>query len=470
MKNYILVFLFLSMAQAVAQKNATDPLYVPTPYFSKSLDTMIAGPEPTKGLVSRPSFKRIFEKDFATLTGTNTLPVNQLILSLNQPEIQVGQLINVYANDKKSIPFLGIYPYIKGKLNKNNEFRVFKKGDIDPGVDFGGKLVFNVYGLSKNTGYYYIPKTPEVSSFLMKTNAVKALLEHQYSEAELKKRIGDLEKNIEQSLYEIDSLQAIDPGKQLLIAQLQEKVYKDQVALKPLQEMVNNESKRLKYIAEKVYEAEKDAPWSFRKFIYLTLEGNTGNQTFNIYRNNAIEEDQNFRKNTLGISANYASFGKHGNMVLYAKYDRSFTNQFLSDDAITLVSDSLLSGTKYKISESKEVFNVNGLSDVQFNKKSAEDILSLGATYLSSKGAKLGATVLYKSNLSTKVANLRIGGIVPVTLDKSDAKPSNIIIELVLPDLYTQEKTNIKNKEKNGDTVWNRAYVNLKVGIPINLL
>lgn len=473
----ILVFAF---STAFAQKFATDqlevPLKVPTslpPGFVAAAGANVST-KPVTNLVSRPSFKKIFEKDFSTLAGSNNLPVNQIILSLNAPEIQVGQMINIFANSTRSIPFLSLYPYIKGKLNKNDEFKIVKNKEIDPGIDFGGKLIFNLYGLSRQTGYYFDPNDPDVQLFVMKTNAVKSKLSLKYSADNISKEIVRLQQEIDQYAKEVDSLIFLgvlrnDPK----ITNRQEKIYDNTLEMKPLLEMDNNDSKRRKFIADKIYEVEKEAPWKTRQFIWVTAEGNTGNQSTNIFRNSIIEENQNFRKNNFGASANYSFFStKKKNIVvnLFAKYERSITNKFLADDAISLVTDSLISGSKYKISESSEVYNVSQLSDAQFKEKAGENILTAGGTFLSGTLKKWGFTANYRSNLTSKVTNFKIGLIIPVIMDNAKAEQSNIILELVMPDINTKSAASIKSKAETGQTVWGRSYINLKVGIPINVL
>ena len=55
-------------------------------------------------------------------------------------------------------------------------------------------------------------------------------------------------------------------------------------------------------------------------------------------------------------------------------------------------------------------------------------------------------------------------------MDNAKAEQSNIILELVMPDINTKSAASIKSKADTGQTVWGRSYLNLKVGIPINVL
>jgi len=524
------------------QKNATDLLKITnsTPPGEITISNFIkdsfqkSSSKNLNNLVSRPSFKKIFQKDFSALTGTNNLPLNQFVVSLNKPEIQLGQIYHIYRNQYKSIPILGLNPYIKGKLNKDDEFRISKNKEIDPGIDLGGRLVINPIGLFKGTGYFFDANDPNTALFVMKNNILKEKLEIENETAELKKTISELElknkndsKQIEfltnlansdnsillQKLADliaenlkfdeelrtlgrtvnsdscnynceiisfkmkitenktvIDSLKKLVPPHNEEILKLKEAIYQSSSKIAKANELLSNASITKKLKEDTIFEAEKDAPWTRRNFIWMTVEGNTSKQSVNLFRKNKIEEDQSFRKNTFGTSVNYSSFSKTQTFNVFIKYERSFTNRFLANGSLTLVSDSLITGSIYKISTSKDVYDVSKLTDSEFSKKGGDNILTIGSTFLWGEIKKWGFTGSYKSELSTSVTNIRLGAVIPVIMNSAKAEQSNIILELVMPDINTKTATSIKNKAENGQTVWGRCYVNLKVGIPINLL
>lgn len=554
MKNHLLLILcfLLTALGALGQKNATDSLYAGPPVrFSKSLEptrTIASASDAPRinNLVSQSSFKRAFQKDFSTLAGNNNLPVNQLIVSLNKPEILVGQLIDV-VNPKLSIPLISFYPYIKGNLNDDDEFRLTKDSKIHPSIGLGGKVVIIPAGLKSGTGYFFNSADSATRLFIDKNNLLKKKIKEKYKVSEIQKRILKLEGEINDIDTQLNEnnllsrylksprafafstigdtlllLKEVSTGEKLTFDRIKiegttnqklnkagrvDKVesvsdgfrvtYRSnlQTVLTPADligdttslntSLTNLREKRLakveQYIAEKellkkrvavlkeleedaVYEIEKEAPWTLRRFYWFTLEGSTGNQSANLFRNGVIEEELQFRKNVAGASANFAYFRKGLVVTLVGKLDWLMTNNFFNDDPLTFVRDSLYSGSVYKTSTSTEAYDVSKLSDTQFDKVDPKALVTVGATLLWGTDKKKGINLNYQRKQDTKVVNLKMGLIIPVILDNSKAEQSNVILEMVLPDLNSQIAKNA------GKSTWQRKYFNLKVGIPINLL
>jgi hypothetical protein len=577
MKTYLLfcTCFLLTALGALAQKNATDLLSPKFRVFRPAADPRegIMADSVERGLdalgelvmvtsidkkalpniVSRSSFRRIYRSDFSKISGTNDLPIGQVIVSLTKPAIQVGQLIPIYVNSTKSIPILGLYPYIKGKLNDDDEFRLGKRGEIDPGVAFGGKLVYFPAGKGRYTGYYHRPDR-KTQLFVEKNDFLKHQVEAEYHPTYILNRIDELEEEIQElenqignreflldylqnspyystqilpdqviirlnrgflagqnevifnlneiervlsekiaSAGRIQSLRETPAGIEVTqksqltnvltvselvgkekdlkkgLKELREKKFTKTEELLKFVELIKKDGtpdhikiKKLK--EDKVYEAEKNAPWTARHFLWFTVDGLLEKQTVNLFRNGGIEEDLKFNKNVVGYSANFAYFTKHWVFTIMGKYDYTLTNKFLYNDPINFLTDSLIANTPYRTSESVSAYDVSKLSDREFSEKQNRGIITLGGTMLYGVDKKFGLNINYRHESVNKVANLKLGAILPVILDNSKAEQSNIILELVLPDLKTKSVENV------GKTPWQRRYYNLKVGIPINLL
>ena len=100
-----------------------------------------------ENLVSNSSFKKIYTRDFSALSGITVQPQNQLILTLNKPEIFLGGMLP-FTRKGKAIPAVGFYPYFIGKLNDDGEFIFRKAREYDPNIGIGGKLFINPLALS----------------------------------------------------------------------------------------------------------------------------------------------------------------------------------------------------------------------------------------------------------------------------------------------------------------------------------
>lgn len=567
MKNFLLlsIYLLLGALSVSGQKKSLDTFYSS---YSKGVKANKKGaannsnPIPQFGnLVTRPSFRKIYRSNFSSVSGTNNLPTSQIIVTLNKPALQVGQLIPIHWNDTKTIPFLGLYPYITGRLNDDDEFQLTKSPDIDPKIGSGIKLVFLPIGLSKGTNFFFDPSKDATKLFIEKNNLLKEQLKKEYNRTQidsnitkLKKDINDIQIDIEKTEFLLryqknrdDFRFSIENDKVLLIetqtiqsipftlldiekvivgkwdksgrinrlgpsgdliqiifqSALQDKLHPSELVddiptltktlrtLKEkkvekaeeelkLEELLETQPKFLKFLGvksklekfidDKVYEAEKDAPYTVKHFLWFTYERSGIVQSANVFRNNAIEENLSFRKKVRGVSANYSRFSKKWVWSFSVKYDVSTTNKFFDDKIKSYIDDSLITGTQYKTSEIKEAYDVNTLSNTQFNEKLDKGIWTVGGTGLFGDKKKYGLTINYRWLTDTKVANLKIGAIIPALMDNAKAEQTNIILELVLPDVWTKAPKSITNQQTKGEKLWDRHYFNLKVGIPINLL
>ncbi len=548
----LLLVLLVSMFSAYGQKKTTDKSR-----FSLKADTSNFGkkmPINNSNLVSYSSFKRIFKRDFASVVGTNNLPTNQLIVGLNKPEILFGKLFQIYKDPSKSMPILGLYPFLGGKLNNDDEFRLGINNTNSIHLKYGGKVVFFPLGLAKKTRYFFNLSDSKTKLFIDKNQLIKQKLISDYDKTTFeakKKKLSDEEKQIEEEITQktenaktikyLLGLKStlnikVDDTNKLTISQeggvnsivfekdeiesaiqnirknngfirtvgvKNKNVFiltneKDTINISPVDilksldisddDISNLKDKKNKIIAkkieveeldassekdlkkmleDKIFEAEKDAPWTKRHFLWFTLDYDNIPQSVNLFRNNSIEKDQIYRNGSLGISINYSYFKKKLGFNGFAKFEKYNNNSFLTDyDAITILKDSILTGTQYKIAESTEVYDVRKLTTSQLVEKSNRNLLTLGMTILKSFGdidKKYGVTTEYKSDLDKKIANLKIGLIFPVILDNSKAEQSNLIFELVLPDVHSKSIG-------NDESAFKRSYINLKLGIPINFL
>lgn len=585
MKNFLLlsVCMLLGALSVSGQKKSTDKLPVePTPPVNEPAVTgfteraRVSATFPRYGnLVSRPSFKRIYRKDFSAVTGTNNLPVSQVAITLNKPAIQVGQFIPLYADTLTTVPVFGLYPYISGRLNDDDEFKIATTSKIDPKVGFGGKIVFIPAGKSRGTGYFFDPLAPSTKLFIEKNNLLKQKLKEEYETAQINAAIDKLagkriekkgkmlldemgqplreqngeinkledqikknefllrylrskenikitvnktgvfmsENDIIKHSFNLLAIEKVLTGKQDEAGRIQEinalesqkisvtfksklqdtlsiayligdsasikeahialleKQFEKRGKLLELNELLKKKQKDLdELFDDKVYEAEKNAPYTSKRFFWFTLEGDSRNQSANLFRNNVIEENKSFRRSSWGVSVNYAWFAKKWIWTFSVKREVNNSRQFLENDPSSYIADSLLPGGKYKTAKTTEAYDVSTLSNSDLRQTVDKVVWTAGGTILYGETKKYGLTANYRLLKETKIANLKLGLIFPVILDNAKGEQSNIILELVMPDIHTKIPDNLKKRLADGDKVWNRSYFNLKVGIPINLL
>lgn len=422
----------------------------------------------SKNLVSDASFRKIFRRDFTALAGTNNLPITQIVVGLNKPEIQVGKLFSFRKNKYKSIPIVGFYPFISGKLNSDDEFRLRTGQTNDVNIGYGAKALFILSGLTHNTWHFFDSTITKTKVFKEKNDLLKRKLRLQYSLSGMDTTLKKIEVENKDYIHQIDSLRKNNvKDVELKVIELTEKIHENAAKDSLLRQYIKSDSTLKVFIDDSIYEVEKDAPWTRRHFVWFTLDYSDNAQNANVFRNKTIEKDQTFRNNAIGFSANWSYLKPKSIFNLFGKFEKSITNKFLGDyDAITFVEDSVVVGTKYKTSKSVEAYDVSQLNNTQYDEKSNKSILTLGATYLRGKDKKYGITANYRTDLDKNIANLKVGFIIPVILDNAKAEQSNLIFELGLPDLYSKNADNIGKNEG----AFKRAFVNIKIGIPINVL
>lgn len=430
----------------------------------------LEGTEISKDLVSDVSFRKIFKRDFTALAGTNNLPITQIVVGLNKPEIQVGKLFSFRKNKYKSIPTFGFYPFLNGKLNSENEFRLRTGQTNDVNIGYGAKVLFIPFGLTTDTWHFFDDDLTETKLFRQKNDLLKRKLRLQYSPSAMNATLNNIRAENKKYEYQIDSLEKNQtPDFELKVIGIRGKIYENAAKDSLLNQYLSDTThlKLKTFMDDSIYEAEKNAPWTKRHFFWFTFDYNDNAQSANVFRNKTIEKKQTFRNNSLGISGNYSFLKPKTIINIFAKFEVNITNKFLEDfNAITFVEDTVVVGTKYKTSKSIEAYDVSKLSNTQFDEKSNKNILTIGATYLKGKDKKYGITANYRTDLDRNIANLKLGVIIPVILDNAKAEQSNLIFELGLPDLYSKNVDNIGNNE----SAFKRAYVNIKIGIPINVL
>lgn len=547
MKTYLLfcTCFLLTALGVLGQKRATDQLSLDTlkranPLLTKN-DKKIIGTAKLPNLVSGPSFQKIFKRDFSTVVGNNNLPTNQLIVSLNKPEITLGQLFQIFSF-YKSIPLISAYPYINGSLNNKDEFNLYENSQVNPNINGGGKIVFMPQAFFKGTGYFFKPDE-STKMYIEKNNDLKKAIKKKYTAGGLTesrdKLIGDsLEckkdiikyellreyvrrkqnfsrnvlidkivitdnnngqsdtisiKNIKSlsadKAIEIDSLKEVNDTIRVIFKSqastfltdstlfesdadyterlntLREKYITINQELEEAKELLTKSQSRWKKLKrEEVYEIEKDAAWTRRRFFWITGELSTSKQEVNLFRRGIIEEGLKFNKNVRGASVNYATFTEGFVLTLTAKYDYVNANTFFDNKLNTYTKDSLITNSAYRISTNLVAYDASEMSNSDIDKKKDTKVITGGLTALWGVNKKIGLNLNYQLQQETKEANLKVGLILPIIMDNAKAEQTNIILELLLPDVSTKIEKNA------GQTPWNRKALNLKVGIPINLL
>jgi len=506
-----------------------------------------------KNLVSDVSFRKIFMRDFATVSGTNNLPNGQFTLKLNKPELEFGQILRWYPKGRsQTIPLLSLKPYISVGSNDDEDFIVATTSKFDPKVGVGGRIIFIPQALSSDTYYFFKRYSGDLKTrtFVDKNDLLKKELKEKYeghaiSTATVDAEISVLDTQLltsqlllrfQQSpnkflvdvtsssiqlietstgqlltlnlaeikkllIYkhldfnELDSIsdagsqsigvtfgtsittfpisslfddvvtltKAIPELKRKRFAKAEEKVKLDELRIGTKKELK-------KFLEDTVYAAEKDAPWTKRILFWLALDINGRNQSVNIFRQDTVQENQLFRKNVFGLSANIASFTKEWAWKASATFDRSTINKFFDDTPKTFMTESPVASGAYKVTKSMSAYDVNSLSEADFNTRVKTSIWTVEGTLLYGETKKYGITANYTIKARTKEANLRAGLVLPVILDDAKGEQSNIIFELVIPDIHAKKEENAFKQQFDGETPWKRGYFNIKVAIPINLL
>ncbi|CAH0994225.1 hypothetical protein EMA8858_00334 [Emticicia aquatica] len=401
--------------------------------------------------ITRPSFKKIFKSDFSSVIGINDLPVNQIVVGVNKPEIKIGNQLLLYKDSSKSLPWGGLFPYVKGKQNEDGEYKIFSKGKFDPTINYGVQIILFPLNFRNNPFYKFTD--------YRKAKAVKAsseLLLSKVSNEVSGKEIGNKIKKLDSIISNCDSLLLHDTN----LTRLKRNLLEVQIdsAYNKLDELKDILKDPIAYVEKAMYEKEKEIVFDQKRFFWLALDLNTERIKTNLFQNQKIIEDEIFNKNVFGLSVNHSIFKKNSVFNAFIKLDFSRKNAFLSDKKVNFVRDSLISNSSYVAEkESIEAYDTS-VPNFDRDKKGTEKILKLSATYLWGKEKKQGITIFNENNLGTKISNLKLGYIIPVILDNDKAEQSNIILEWALPDLGTFKG------------LFDRSYVNIKVGIPINIL
>lgn len=185
MKKFTLLLLLIStVVSTYAQKSGkkTDRISLKNEPDSSS----------NENLVSNSSFKKIYARDFSALSGIAVQPQNQLILTLNKPEIFLGGMLTC-PKKGKAIPAVGFYPYFIGKLNDDGEFIFRKAREYDPNIGVGGKLFINPLGfkfVENSTLYFFNNKLAKTQAFAGKRNLAQLELDKKYKTLDSLKKYG----------------------------------------------------------------------------------------------------------------------------------------------------------------------------------------------------------------------------------------------------------------------------------------
>lgn len=399
--------------------------------------------------ITRPSFKKIFKSDFSSVIGINDLPVNQIVVGVNKPEIKIGSNFLLFKDNTKSLPWGGLFPYIKGKQNDDGEYKIFNKGKFDPTINYGVQMIL-FPSCFKNKPFYKFTDSRKAKAVKASSELLLSKVSNEVSEIDNK--IAKLDTIIRKC----DSLLLNDAT----LTSLKRNLLEVQIdsAYNKCEELKNIKKDPIAYVEKAMYEKEKETVFDRKRFFWLALDLNTERIKTNLYQNQKVLEDEIFNKNVFGLSVNYSIFKKNSAFNAFVKLDFSRKNAFLSDKKVNFVRDSLISNSSYVAEkESIEAYDTS-VPKFDRDKKGTEKILKLSATYLWGKEKKQGITFLNENNLGTKISNLKVGYIIPIVLDNDEAEQSNIILEWALPDLGTFKG------------LFDRSYVNIKVGIPINIL
>lgn len=408
--------------------------------------------------VTRPSFQKIYKTDFSSVVGINDLPVNQVTIGVNKPEIKIGTNFFLYEDSTKSLPWGALFPYVKGKQNDDGEYQLFGKGKFDPTANYGVQVIL-FPSIFKIPTYQIHPKR-RADATLASNKLLLAKLVQVVDSNAINKSIGIIDEKIK--AYEAQILRMVnkdDIKKDSLLIMINAGYNQ----IDSLKKIKNNPGK---YVRDKMYEKEKETVYSKKSFFWVAIDMNRERIKTNLYKNQKILEDEIFNKNVFGLSVNYTKLLEKSAFTGFVKLDFSRKNAFLSGDKINFVRDSIMSGSTF-IAE-KQSLQAFDVSDANFDldKKATEKILKFSATYLRGEDKKKGISFMYENNLGTNITNLKLGFIFPVILNNSKAEQSNIIIEGVLPDIGT----NGKNSKPNLNGLFDRSYINIKVGLPINIL
>lgn len=528
---------------------AQDPVPAEKTYFmnrrSEKGKSAEDDTEYKKNIVSGSSFRKIYERDFTALSGITVQPQDQLILTLNKPEIFIGKTFAI-KRKFKDIPAIGVNPYVIGKLNDDGEFIFRKAGEYDPNIGFGGKIYINPFGIFKNgTRYFFDNALPKTQIFKEKRDLAQKELDSKYaSQAAVSNKIqtltnkiisigntlynNEVAKNILEntptfndltndstiivrSIFRMQTISISNDELYMILQKILEKrgyierkivdgnkitlklkdnsqidlsaeavikafilsekdiddLRSKRLKLREELEQINtlelaNEKKRKKHYESELYELEKDAPWTTRQFFWLSIDGKQNYQTLNIFRNNALEELQGVGQSFVGISANFTSVMNKAVFNTFLSYEIEKKRKFLDLTPKTFITDSSRIST-FNTIETKKAYNLNDLSQKDFDEIQTNKVLNFGMTGLVGDKRKFGITTNIKYTTNTKSTNLKMGLIIPA-YKSADGEQANIVLEYQVPDINTKLPANKEQKPSE------RAFASIKVGIPISML
>jgi hypothetical protein len=401
-------------------------------------------------LVSKSSFARIYNNDFNALVGQEGQPINQVIIGINKPKIEISQIFKAYTRQGMQIPILQLNPYFAGKLNSDGNLDIFKADKINSELNYGCRLIINPLGFPwPNTPTLYYFDSKQKVRLQTQRAAIKSVLQELF--------------DLSTKIVALVGLPILTPQKKLELQELQDKHTEFTAIFASLK-------KNKTYDEDKLYEVEKDAIWNEKHYLLLSFDFNRGVKSANYFQNNVFTDE---------LLNNYTKFGTPAFNYTWVNMKKKFTfNAFLSFE--------VLKTNKIFDSKQKEYFTVKEVSTnntlkVYDVKETAFDltdgetkletvekgIIKFGATFLSDKLKNSGLNVVAERNYTDNLWNLKIALVLP-NIKKESGKTSQANFRLVfdVKDILNQTTSN----ETNNPNLRQKAIVYVQLGIPINLV
>ncbi len=399
-------------------------------------------------LISETSFQKLYDKDFSALVGQEGLAINQIIVGINKPKIEISQVYKIFTIRRFQIPLFTINPYVKGNLNSDGNLDVFKGDKVNSELSYGAKLIINPfgmkYGFNSPTGYFF--NQSDGALLTTRRTAINTIV---------------------QDIMALTNKLAAFGAFAGLSNEDKNKFLDTQEKLNELNLIALNPKKSKKYMEDKLYEVEKDAKWNSKHYFFISFNFNRGVKNAKFFQNNTFTSD---------LLDNYSVNGTPTFNYTCVSMKRGFTfNAFLSFDK--LKTNSIFDATAKDFVESKQIAGGNNLSSFE-KKETAYDLTDItvkkeltykktykvGATILVEKLKNSGFNTEWERNQTDNVWNTKFALVLP-NIKKESGKTSQANFQIVasFKDFYNQSE---KNKI-NTPTWRQKAIISIQLGLPI---
>ncbi|WP_101726230.1 hypothetical protein [Emticicia sp. TH156] len=399
-------------------------------------------------LISKSSFKKLYEKDFSGLIGQDGLPINQVIVGVTKPKIEISTLFKLCTLKGFQIPWLSINPYFNGNLDSDGYLSIFKGDKVNSELSYGGRIVLNPFGIPYGkyspTGYFF------------DTSEGNKLERRRLNTLTIDEEITDLKKKLE-AYGEIWNSSKEEKMKYM---ELDEKC-------RALEIIRDNPKKRENYENEKLFNVEKDAKWNNKNYVFLSLDFNRGVKSARLFKDNAFTSEllNNYSVNgTPSFNFTHINMKRGFTFNFYANYDKLKTNSIFDSTPKEFIESKPINGnTTLSSIETKET--AYDLTDTKVKKeRTFKRTSKLGMTFYFEKFKNSGVHTEWERNYTDNLWNTKFALLLPnIKKEGSTVTQANFQIILSIKDLYNQSELN----KINNPSFKQKALVYIQLGLPL---